>query len=158
MADFFRADLRGSWFERVDLSGAQFRTVDLSDAQFRAVYLKGAVMRGVELVEVDIHGAIENVTINGVEIGPLVSAELDRRYPDRAKMRPTDPAGFREAWDVVERLWDGTVARARRLHPSCCTSRSAASGRLSPDRRVTGRPDRTGRRDRLAGVPQLPGA
>jgi uncharacterized damage-inducible protein DinB len=117
MADFFRADLRGSWFERVDLSGAQFRTVDLSDAQFRAVYLKGAVMRGVELVEVDIHGAIENVTINGVEIGPLVSAELDRRYPDRAKMRPTDPAGFREAWDVVERLWDGTVARARRLPP-----------------------------------------
>jgi hypothetical protein len=74
-------------------------------------------MRGVELVEVDIHGAIENVTINGVEIGPLVSAELDRRYPDRAKMRPTDPAGFREAWDVVERLWDGTVARARRLPP-----------------------------------------
>jgi hypothetical protein len=117
MADFFRADLRGSWFERVDLSGAQFRTVDLSDAQFRAVYLKGAVMRGVELVEVDIHGAIENVTINGVEIGPLVSAELDRRYPDRAKMGTTDPPGFREAWDVVERLWDGTVARARRLPP-----------------------------------------
>src|SRR3712207_9433609 len=32
-------------------------------------------------------------------------------------MRPTDPAGFREAWDVVERLWEGTVERARRLDP-----------------------------------------
>ena len=117
MADFFRADLNSSRFERVDLSGAQFRSVDLSEAQFRAVYLKGAVMRGVELVDVDIHGEIENVTINGVDIGPLVNAELDRRYPDRAKMRPTDPAGFREAWDVVERLWDGTVERARRLQP-----------------------------------------
>jgi hypothetical protein len=74
-------------------------------------------MRGVELVDVDIHGEIENVTINGVDIGPLVNAELDRRYPDRAKMRPTDPAGFREAWDVVERLGDGTVERARRLPP-----------------------------------------
>ncbi|HET6626671.1 MAG TPA: DinB family protein [Nocardioidaceae bacterium] len=33
-------------------------------------------------------------------------------------MRPTDPAGFREAWDIVERLWDGTVARARGLAPA----------------------------------------
>jgi hypothetical protein len=32
-------------------------------------------------------------------------------------MRPTDPAGFREAWDILERLWDGTVERARRLQP-----------------------------------------
>ena len=31
------------------------------------------------------------------------------------KMRPTDPAGFREAWDVLERLWQGTVDRARAL-------------------------------------------
>jgi hypothetical protein len=117
VADFFRADLRSSRFERVDLSGALFRSVDLSDAEFRAVYLKGTVMRGVELVDVDIHGEIENVTINGVDIGPLVNAELDKRYPDRSKMRPTDPAGFQEAWDVVERLWHGTVDRARRLRP-----------------------------------------
>ena len=33
-------------------------------------------------------------------------------------MRPTEPAGFREAWDVVERLWDGTVDRARGLDPA----------------------------------------
>jgi hypothetical protein len=117
MPDFYRADLRGSRFERVDLSGAQFRTVDLSDAQFRAVYLKGTLMRGVELVEVDIRGEIENLTINGVDIGPLVNAELDRRYPDRTKMRPTDAAGFAEAWDVVERLWGGTVERAGKLDP-----------------------------------------
>ena len=39
----------------------------------------------------------------------VVSAELDRRDPDRAKMRPAGPAGFREAWDILERaggLWD----------------------------------------------------
>ncbi len=64
------------------------------------------------MVNVEISGEIENVTINGVDVAPLVDAELDRRYPDRVKMRPTDPAGFREAWDVVERLWDGT-RRAR---------------------------------------------
>ncbi|HJV13581.1 MAG TPA: DinB family protein [Propionibacteriaceae bacterium] len=117
MADFLNADLRGSRFERVDLSGAQFRTVDLSDAQFRGVFLRGVVMRDVELVDVDIHGEIQNLTINGVDIAPLMDAELDKRYPDRAKMRPTDPASFREAWDIIERLWDGTVERARNLPP-----------------------------------------
>ncbi len=118
MADFTRADLRGSRFERVDLSGAEFRSVDLAHAQFRSVDLRGVVMRGVEIVDSEIYGEIENLTINGVDIGPLVNAELDRRYPDRAKMRPTDPAGFREAWDVVERLWGGTVERAGRLDPA----------------------------------------
>jgi hypothetical protein len=117
MTDFIRADLRGSRFERVDLSGAQLFAVDLSGARFRGVDLSGAVMRGVELAGVDITGEIENVTINGVDIGPLVSAELDRRDPDRVKMRPADPAGFREAWDILERLWGQTVARARRLPP-----------------------------------------
>jgi hypothetical protein len=123
MADFIRADLRGSRFERVDLSGAELRAVDLSDALFRGVDLSGVVMRGVELANVDIHGEIENVTINGVDVGPLINAELNRRYPLRPKMRPTDPAGFREAWDILERLWGETVARARglpsdRLHES----------------------------------------
>ena len=108
----------GSRFERVNLSGAEFRASDLAGAQFRGVGMSGVVMRGVELVNVDIYGEIANLTINGVDIGPLINAELDRRYPDRAKMRPTTPAGFRDAWDTVERLWDGTVQRARRLDPA----------------------------------------
>ncbi|MEW2328456.1 DinB family protein [Micromonospora chersina] len=117
MAEFTAADLRGSRFERVDLSGAQLHTVDLSGARFRGVDLSGVTMRGVDLVGVDIHGEIENLTINGVDVGPLVEAELDRRYPDRPRMRPTDPAGFREAWDLLERLWGETVERAGRLRP-----------------------------------------
>jgi hypothetical protein len=32
-------------------------------------------------------------------------------------MRPTDAAGFRAAWDIVERLWAGTVERARGFAP-----------------------------------------
>ena len=117
MTDFIRQDLRGSRFERVDLSGADLRAVDLANARFRGVDLSGVVMRGVELVNVDIDGEIENVTINGVDIGPLVVAELDRRNPERVKMRPTDPAGFVEAWDIIERLWGETVERARALDP-----------------------------------------
>ncbi len=118
MTDFTSVDLSGSRFERVNLSGADLRAVDLANARFRGVNLSGVVMRGVELVDVDIHGEIWNLTINGVDIGVLVNAELDRRYPDRARMRPTEPAGFREAWDVLQRLWGETVERAGRMNPA----------------------------------------
>ena len=117
MADFSAADLRGARFDRADLTGAQFFASDFTDARFRGVDMTRVSMRGVELVDVDIDGEIMNVTINGVDIGPLVEAELDRRYPDRVKMRPEDPAGFREAWEILGRLWDETVTRARRLPP-----------------------------------------
>ena len=108
MVDFADKDLRGSQFERVDLTGAQFRLVDLS----------GVVMKNVDLINVEIHGDIENLMINDVDVAPLINAELDSRYPLRSKMRPTDPAGFREAWDILERLWGETVERARHLPPA----------------------------------------
>ena len=97
MTDFIGADLSGSQFERVDLSGAQFRRVDLSGARLRAVYLGGVVMRGVELVNVDIHGEIENVTINGVDIGPLVNAELDGAISRPRQDAPNRPGRLKEA-------------------------------------------------------------
>ncbi len=117
MAVFTGDDLSSSRFERVDLSGAEFRAVDLSRARFRGVDLTGVVMRGVELVDVRIDGEIQNLVVNGVDVAPLVNAELDRRDPDRARMRPTDPDGFREAWGIIERLWNGTVEQARGLSP-----------------------------------------
>jgi uncharacterized damage-inducible protein DinB len=117
MADFSAADLRDARFDRADLTGAQFFASDLTDARFRGVDLTRVTMRGVELVDVDIDGEIMNVTINGVDVGPLIEAELDRRDRDRIKMRPEEPAGFREAWEILRRLWDQTVARARRLPP-----------------------------------------
>ena len=88
-----------------------------------------------------LYGEIENLTINGVDVGPLINAELDRRHPDRVKMRPTSPAGFREA-----------VLALRRDRMS--SVRQVIEG---PDREVAGRPHRTGRRARLAGGAQLPG-
>ena len=117
MSDFTGVDLRGARFERADLSGAEFIAVRLRNARFRGIDLSGVVMRGAELCDIDVSGEIQNLTINGVDVAPLIEAELNRRYPDRAKMRPSDPAGFREAWDILGRLWDGTVERARRLPP-----------------------------------------
>ena len=112
---FQRVNLTGSRFRLSQLNGAEFRGCEFADTRFRIVEMSGVTMRGVELHNVDISGDIGNLMVNGVEVGALVDAELDRRYPERAKMRPTDAAGFREAWDLVELLWDRTVARARRL-------------------------------------------
>lgn len=117
MENFKDADLRGARFDDVKLNGAQLIRVDLSEADFRSCDLSRVVMRGVDLIDVSIHGDVHNLVINGVDVAPLIEAELNRRHPDRIKMRPEDPAGFREAWKVLDELWDGTIERARRLTP-----------------------------------------
>ncbi len=117
MADFTAEDLTGSRFEDVYLTGARFHDVDLTNARFDLVDLTGVTIRGAALVNMDLSGDIENLRVNGVDVVPLVEAELNRRYPDRVKMRPADADGFREAWDILERLWPQTVERARGMAP-----------------------------------------
>ena len=133
MTEFREQDLAGARFERVNLRGATFTQVLLNDATMHAVDLTGVQvrgalfkqgrMRGVELVDVEINGELQNVVVNGVDIAPLVEAELNRRMPERAKMRPDEPNGFRDTWTILERLWEGTVERARSV-PEAALHRS----------------------------------
>ncbi|NUR87132.1 MAG: DinB family protein [Nonomuraea sp.] len=123
MTDFHGQDLSGSRFERVDLTDATFTRADLTGAtfaraDFTGVLIRGALfertrLRGVELADVEISGELRNVVVNGVDVVPFVEAELNRRMPERAKMRPEHAGGFREAWDVLDRLWAATLDRAR---------------------------------------------
>ncbi|MEQ7008976.1 DinB family protein [Actinopolymorpha sp. B17G11] len=128
MTEFRDQDLTGARFERVSLRDATFteaylnnsrmRAVDFTGAQIRGGRFSESQLRGVEFVNVEIYGELQNVVVNGVDIAPLVDAELNRRMPDRAKMRPDDADGFRTAWAILERLWEGTVARARTFSES----------------------------------------
>jgi uncharacterized protein YjbI with pentapeptide repeats len=111
------ARMRNARFDTVDLTGSRFRLVQLDDVQIHQADLHRVRMRGVELLDVDIDGEIQNVVVNGIEIGSLVEAEMERRDPDYAKMKPKDADGFREAWEILERRWAETVDRARRLDP-----------------------------------------
>lgn len=104
-------------FENQDLSGAWFRQVDLSNARFRNLDMTGVQIRGAWVVDAEISGEVQGLTVNGIDVAPLVEAELNRRYPERAKMRPADADGFREAWAILEKLWERTVQRARALPP-----------------------------------------
>jgi hypothetical protein len=105
-------NLRDATFTQVSLNNASMHGVDLTGAQVRDALFNQTRMRGVELVDVEISGELQHVVVNGVDIAPLVDAELNRRMPERAKMSPDDSDGFREAWAILVRLWDDTVARA----------------------------------------------
>ncbi|WP_088318602.1 DinB family protein [Kineosporia sp. R_H_3] len=108
MASFTRSDdLRGARFVDADLHGARFVRGDLS----------GVVMRGVDVNGADIDApwlldGEGSLLVNGVDVAPLVDAELDRRYPGRADRRAADPDGLRAAWAALERTWAATVDRA----------------------------------------------
>jgi hypothetical protein len=112
-ARFEGVSLRGATFTKVRLNGASMNRVDFTGTQVRSALFKRCRFRGVELFDVEISGDLDNVVVNGVDIAPLVEAELDRRMPQRVKMRPDDADGFREAWVILERLWAGTITRAR---------------------------------------------
>src|SRR5689334_23783344 len=118
MVDIVRENLSGSRFRLAQFGDVEFRGCAIADTRFHIIEMNGVTLRGVELHDVDISGDIGNLRVNGVEVGPLVEAELDRLHPDRALMRPTDAAGVRAAWALNERLWAATVERARRLDPA----------------------------------------
>jgi hypothetical protein len=98
-----------------DLSGARFTEVNLAGARFRDVNLTGARITGAMLDNADISGSINNLKVNDIAVAPLIEQELNRLYPERAKLSRVDPAGLQEAWSIIEDLWARTVVRARRL-------------------------------------------
>jgi hypothetical protein len=105
-----------------DLHGARFVETDLRGARFAGANLSGAVLRGVDIqnAEIDAPWLSEGdsfLRINGVDVVPLVEAELDRRFPGRAQRRAADPAGLQAAWAVLERSWAEVLARVAAMPP-----------------------------------------
>jgi uncharacterized protein YjbI with pentapeptide repeats len=96
-------------------TGARFTDVDLAGAVFRDVNMSGVTIADALLVGADISGEIAGMRVNGVEVAPLIEAELDRRAPERVLLRAPDLAGLRDGWTAVERLWEPTMALARTL-------------------------------------------
>ena len=69
-------------------------------------------MIGVMMMDAVIEGDVAGLVINGVEVAPLVEAELDRRNPGRERLRSHDPDELRAAWAWLEELWAATTAAA----------------------------------------------
>ena len=98
--------------EDADLSGARFTRVQLKNARMRNVDLSGAVLRSVGLVGTVIDGEIDGLTINGVEVGPLIKAEQERRDPTRAAIAVArDPIRLQAAWEALTADWERSYHR-----------------------------------------------
>jgi hypothetical protein len=96
--------------------GARFDVADLRGARFTDCDLTGVTIRDGCLVNVSISGYVSNVTINGVDVTDFVSAELDRRHPERVQFREGRNADdVRALWATIERLWADIGGRAGRL-------------------------------------------
>ncbi|MFC7878003.1 DinB family protein [Isoptericola sp. NPDC057391] len=108
-------ELRGARFVEADMTGASFRLVQLDGARFEQSFMPGAVMRGVDLTDADLDGEITGLRVNGVDVAPLVEAELNRRYPGREQARSADLAEQRASLDAALRAWDAHLERAAAL-------------------------------------------
>jgi DinB superfamily len=98
-----------------EFRGFQFAYRDMTGTQFREVVLAGARMRGVELVDAEIDGYVRNLVVNGVDVMPLVEAELDRLHPERILLRSAEPDELRQGWAALEELWAATTERISAL-------------------------------------------
>ncbi|MFC0359703.1 hypothetical protein CYJ76_00420 [Kytococcus schroeteri] len=108
-------DLSGATLQHVRVAGASMTKVDASGADIRGLLMEGARIRGGAIVHTRIDCDVFDLVINGVDVAPLIDAELNRRDPDRALLFATDPDGIRAAWARLEELWEGTIERARTL-------------------------------------------
>jgi uncharacterized protein YjbI with pentapeptide repeats len=101
-ADFVDANLRAARFVRTDLSDVVMRAVDVQGADIDAPWLLGGG---------------NSLLVNGVDVVPLVEAELNRRFPGRADRRVGDPDALRAAWATLEHTWAACVDRVAAMPP-----------------------------------------
>lgn len=87
----------------------------LAGARFHNVDLEGARFTGVLMDNVSIDGHIGSLTINGVDVGPLIRQALGDQHPELDLMESHDPDELREAWRLLRTQWTSTDEAAARL-------------------------------------------
>src|SRR3954451_275383 len=92
--------------------GATFRHCDMRDVRIVSSFVDGLVISGFS-------GAAGPVVVDDVDVSEYVAADLDRRHPERVRVRDARSLPeLRAAWEELPALWDGTLDRARALPES----------------------------------------
>lgn len=106
-------------FTNRDLRGARFEHVNLDEARFHDLGMRDVRITSAWIVDLVIEGEIEgSLTVNGVDLLPLLEGELNRRFPGRETVYAVLHAGvdgFREAMRVLDDAWPSTIERLRAL-------------------------------------------
>src|SRR6476620_329460 len=91
-ATFVQASFKGATLRFSDVSGVTMRSVD------------------VDGLDIDSHDlSFGSLFVNGVDVVPLVDAELNRQFPGRELQRAQTPDGLRHGWVAVQSAWQATV-------------------------------------------------
>ena len=101
-----------SYVRTDEFKGAEFVQANFAGATIRFSDLTGVTMRGVDVGGLDIvsHDLFfGSLIVNGVDVVPLVEAELNRRFPGRELQSAQTPEGLREGFAAVCAAWDETV-------------------------------------------------
>lgn len=97
-------------FDDGRLTGVSFRRAVLRDCD-----LTGLRIVDSKLTDVYVSGYDGPIVVNDVDVTAYVEAELDRRYPERVRVREMRTVDdLREMWRTIRELWTATVERARR--------------------------------------------
>jgi hypothetical protein len=95
-------EFEGASFVRASLKGATVRFSDVSGVTMRSVDVDG--------LDIDSHDLFfGSLLVNGVDVVPLVEAELNRQFPGRELQTARTPEGLREGWVAVRSAWESTV-------------------------------------------------
>ncbi|WP_035932785.1 DinB family protein [Knoellia aerolata] len=95
-----------------EFEGATFVNVSFKGATLRFADVSGVTMRGVDVdgLDIDSHDLFfGSLVVNGVDVVPLVDAELNRRFPGRELQKARTPEGLRAGWGAVQAAWQTTV-------------------------------------------------
>ena len=96
-------DFEGATFVRANFKGATLRSCDVSGVTMRSVEVGG--------LDIDSHDLFfGSLFVNGVDVVPLVDAELNRQFPGRELQKAQTPEGLREGWVAAQSAWQTTVA------------------------------------------------
>lgn len=96
-------EFEGATFIRASFKNATIRFSDVSGVRMRSVDVDG--------LDIDSHDLFfGSLVVNGVDVVPLVDAELNRQFPGRELQKAQTPEGLREGWDAVQDAWATTVA------------------------------------------------
>ena len=100
-----------------NLEGATFVGTSFKGATLRSCDVSGVTMRSVDVAGLDIDSHdlfFAGLIVNGVDVVPLVDAELNRQFPGRELQKAQTPEGLRDGWVAVRAAWHVTVTNTPR--------------------------------------------
>lgn len=95
-----------------DFEGATFVRTSFKAATMRACDLSGVTMRSADVHGLDIDGPdllFGSLLVNGIDVVPLVEAELNRQFPGRELQTAQTLERLRDGWVAVQSAWATTV-------------------------------------------------